>query len=385
MMTLLVRDDQDVLDANLRYHLAQGVDLVIATDHGSVDGSRDVLEEHRRQGHLVLLEEHEADFHSARWRTRMARMAASEFDADWVITPDPDEFLWPASGTLREVFSAIEPPFSLLSMPRTEFLPSTNDAGFFADRMIVRESTASGGAKVAHRGVENIQVSTGSHWAAAGDSPIRPRRTYSNLTEVPYWPVRIFHFRFRSYAQFERGVRIRLGTTFEGRHEAALLGLAKSVGVTQEEIISAYREGNLAEVYQEKIVAKPKKIASGIQDGTFVVDRRFQQLFSDDATSTGSLARPSREHRRRDTDSPSLPYLGWPTDEAAQIQRAMAADLAARFRRLELRRTNLETRPAAIDRSLWRQARHRLAATLGPKCRRSRHLRSLTRVLTRHR
>ena len=35
VMTLLVRNEVDVIRANLEYHLAQGVDFVIVTDHGS--------------------------------------------------------------------------------------------------------------------------------------------------------------------------------------------------------------------------------------------------------------------------------------------------------------------------------------------------------------
>jgi hypothetical protein len=35
VMTLLVRDEQDILADNLDFHLAQGVDEVIVTDNGS--------------------------------------------------------------------------------------------------------------------------------------------------------------------------------------------------------------------------------------------------------------------------------------------------------------------------------------------------------------
>lgn len=35
VMTLLVRNEADVIETNLEYHLAQGVDFVIVTDHGS--------------------------------------------------------------------------------------------------------------------------------------------------------------------------------------------------------------------------------------------------------------------------------------------------------------------------------------------------------------
>ena len=43
VMTLVVRDEVDIVEAWLAYHLARGVDLVIATDHRSIDGTTDIL------------------------------------------------------------------------------------------------------------------------------------------------------------------------------------------------------------------------------------------------------------------------------------------------------------------------------------------------------
>ena len=43
-MTLPVRDEADIVDCNLAYHLARGVDAVIVTDHRSQDGTRERLE-----------------------------------------------------------------------------------------------------------------------------------------------------------------------------------------------------------------------------------------------------------------------------------------------------------------------------------------------------
>ena len=41
--TLVVRDEEDILEANLEYHFAQGVDLAIVTDHGSRDATPEIL------------------------------------------------------------------------------------------------------------------------------------------------------------------------------------------------------------------------------------------------------------------------------------------------------------------------------------------------------
>ena len=50
VLTLLVRDEADIVESCIRYHLERGVDLVLATDHRSVDGTTDILRGYERDG-----------------------------------------------------------------------------------------------------------------------------------------------------------------------------------------------------------------------------------------------------------------------------------------------------------------------------------------------
>ena len=43
VLTMVVRDEEDILDAQLTFHLNAGVDFILVTDHRSVDGTRDIL------------------------------------------------------------------------------------------------------------------------------------------------------------------------------------------------------------------------------------------------------------------------------------------------------------------------------------------------------
>ena len=69
VLTLLCRDEADILESMLRFHLAHGVDRIIATDNGSVDGSLEILQRFERRGQLTLLQEAEQthDPHHGRW------------------------------------------------------------------------------------------------------------------------------------------------------------------------------------------------------------------------------------------------------------------------------------------------------------------------------
>ena len=68
----------------------------------------------------------------------MARLAATEFGADWVINSDADEFWWPRGGTLKEVLETIPERFGVVRGCWRHFLPRPEDGQFFAERMTIR-------------------------------------------------------------------------------------------------------------------------------------------------------------------------------------------------------------------------------------------------------
>jgi hypothetical protein len=50
VLTILVRDEVDVIETTIDYHLAQGVDTIIATDNRSRDGTRQILGRYAKFG-----------------------------------------------------------------------------------------------------------------------------------------------------------------------------------------------------------------------------------------------------------------------------------------------------------------------------------------------
>ncbi len=76
VMTLLARDEIDIVDSWLAFHLNAGVDFVIATDNRSQDGTTEMLEEYARSGQVHLIREPGEDLRQDEWVTRMARLAA---------------------------------------------------------------------------------------------------------------------------------------------------------------------------------------------------------------------------------------------------------------------------------------------------------------------
>jgi len=100
-MTLYVRDEEDIIQYNLDFHLGKGVDFIIATDNGSKDKTRDILMEYAQKGVLHLIDEKVHDHNQKDCVNRMARIAREQYGADIVFHCDADEFWYPRSGDLK--------------------------------------------------------------------------------------------------------------------------------------------------------------------------------------------------------------------------------------------------------------------------------------------
>jgi glycosyltransferase involved in cell wall biosynthesis len=264
VQTLVVRDEADIVDAQLSYHLNAGVDFVIASDHASRDGTTEILESYARDGVLRRIPV-TGDMHDGPWRTRMARLAATEHGADWVINTDADEFWMPRAGALKEVFAAVREPWGVVFALSRHFVPRPAELNF-AERMTVRVSPSVAindptspyrpHLKAAHRADAWITISHGAHSAFS-----RRWRALHN-----WHPADVLHFPFRSMAQWEsKGVRRARGDSPLGQYVTALL---------------ASERGRAADRYRA-LVVDDAVLERGCADGSLTVDVRLRDTLRD--------------------------------------------------------------------------------------------------------
>jgi hypothetical protein len=272
IMTLLVRNNEDVISANIDFHLAMGVDHIIATDNGSEDASVDILRDYEHKGVLTLSFEPADDYDSSVWVTRMARAAAAKWRATWVINNDADEFWWPLGGNLKAALDTIPIEEQAVVAPRFNFVAVEPAAEMFYQSMVFREARSVNAVgkplppKVCHRGSVDVVVGPGSHnvrWKGTPEAPmISPAR-----------PIEILHFPLRSYSQFE--TKIRLGGAALERNEK----LPKGVGGTWRHLYRLYLEGGLPAYYQTQAVDRDQAEAN-VRSGQLIRDTRLADWFS---------------------------------------------------------------------------------------------------------
>lgn len=262
-MTLLVRDEVDIIEANLAFHLARGVDRVLVTDHRSVDGTSDVLARFARSGRVHVHREEAERIEQAEWTTRMVRRAFEEFGADWVLASDADEFWWPAGGSLEAILMTVPPRVGAIRIIQRTLLPRVERTGAFAERMTVRLSAPSPVvdpgtpfkpvSKIAVRGSSSVVMRTGNHEAAGFDGAM-----------LDGWPgIEILHLPLRSAEQCSR--------KYANTSEAWERNLRSDVA--RARMLSAEERGS---EFWDRVALDDAIVGRGLSQGTLVVDTRLR-------------------------------------------------------------------------------------------------------------
>lgn len=194
--TLLVRDEIDVLAANLEHHFAAGVDAFVVTDNGSVDGTRELLADYADRAPVTVIDEPAHTYRQSEWVTRMARYATEKLSADWLVNLDADEFTWtvrsvdagepvldePADVDLARFFAALPDDRDACRIRRDNLVGELTAPGSWPQRLVWRDTLALSergtriGDKTAHRADPTVVVHQGNH-AVSGDRSFAPEPT----------------------------------------------------------------------------------------------------------------------------------------------------------------------------------------------------------------
>jgi Glycosyl transferase family 2 len=344
VMTLIARDEADIIDAQIAFHLNAGVDFVIAIDNDSQDGTTDILESYERDGYLHLIRD-DREIQQGEWVTGIARLAATNFDADWVINSDVDGFWWPRGGTLKEIFDAVPRSFGCVRAMVRNFAPRPDGEGFFAEQMTVRvcnpgtqsNSPYSPRFQTAHRADPNVVVNTGNHHAFGRG--LRPL--------LGWYPIDMLHFPIRSQRQCERKyLRWWEVVSRSGELPSPLWTAARD----------AHLRDRMHEFYESHLV-RDDDLARGLATGTLAIDTRVRDVLR--------TLRAVESHGPRSfaiaSKAPSLSFADNSIDEHYLSELAVLED-SSQFARAQRRVEALERRLAAAQTSVAPRIGRRLRA-----------------------
>jgi hypothetical protein len=320
-VTLMVRDEADIIQQWLDYHVAQGIDLLLVTDNGSVDGTKEILDAFAAAApiEVVLLSDPVHRKQQSTTVTAMARAAYTEHDATWVINADADEFLIPKdrSLTLHDVFDRLDPVINAFVVPVVNMIGRMANSGAGLDRLVWRDERtaeelhevgliAHPSGNAIHVGHPEVSVVQGNHLVTipAGEAPDESLA------------LEVLHYPWRSWRQYEHRVE-NTGRAYEANPD-----MHPSPNHHGMRDYRRLLDGTLRYYYSLRHVADADAVA-----GHFTRDDSLREFFGAHGLSTGS-------------------------DSDVVVRPAEAAKLNAVGRALVARDRLIEDQESALERSL---------------------------------
>lgn len=212
-VTLMVRDEADVIPAWLDHHVAQGFDVFVITDNGSVDGTTELLSAFAERDDVVVDLRHDPVHRKQQGTvvTGMARDAASRHHADWVVNADADEFLLPVDRSLRvrHVFERLDPAIGAFTVPVVNLTGRLAESGSGVERLHWRDGRSAEQlheigllgqptSNAVHVGTPDVTVVQGNHQVSVANGAPVPDEL----------ALEVLHLPWRSWKQYEHRVDV---------------------------------------------------------------------------------------------------------------------------------------------------------------------------------
>lgn len=217
IMTLVVKNEEDIIEQNIKFHYAMGVDGFIVVDHNSTDRTGSILRRLVDEG--VVLEvikktsiKHE---HSV-WVDEMIRLAKIKYKADWIINADADEFFYSQDLNIKESLCRY-PKVNAFKVESNFVFPDESEnflynpyfnknplKDFELDMLGIRSEyseyfslkVARTCPKIIHKTKGYVKIESGNH------------RVYmKNLCLAPTNDIVLYHYHIASYARYEDKAR----------------------------------------------------------------------------------------------------------------------------------------------------------------------------------
>lgn len=254
-MTLLVKNEIDIIVDNIKYHTRKGIDGFVIMDNGSTDGTLEALQELSLDCEMLIVKNPDGIYQQSKWMTQLAKIAKNTLKADFVISNDADEF-WMVDKGLSYA-DVMRKGDSVVTVKRVNsvftediFLPdySYKDARYCikqplqysTDDQLNNKNICMQLVPISPKVVVNpkglIRIKGGNHRA----KHLNPfgKRLENNIT--------VIHFPIRSYAGFLSNIENR----------SRLLEKGASMGYHYKRWVEFYRKGELEEEFKRMAIKK---------------------------------------------------------------------------------------------------------------------------------
>jgi len=268
-MVILVKNEEDIIEKNIRFHSAIGVDNFVVMDNNSDDNTRDILDKLSKEFEITIIDE-KSPYSQSKFMTKLNRIAKQKYNPDWIINNDADEFWIPQTNkSLKDILNF---KGGVLQIQRSNMVLYDGLENWWESEYRVANQILS------REDYENTNIVLGRAGRKVIINPHGYYKTNSgnhSAEHIAFWKkqelkdIHIYHYPIRSYEQFEKSIANR----------AKLLKVGAKMGSQYKKWAKLYEEGKLKQEF-EKMVFNEEKLKCLQEVNIIKKDTKARELFS---------------------------------------------------------------------------------------------------------
>jgi hypothetical protein len=280
-MTILVKNEMDIIEKNIRYHAKKGVESFVVMDNNSTDGTREVLENLKKEFEITIIDE-KGTYSQAKWMTRLTHIARKKYNPSWLIPNDADEFWW-SEDTLKKALKKAKK--AVLTVDRFNFLlyeglnswqeseiRVENPIFYRKNTQLSQENISIVLTKISPKVIIKpfglLWIRGGNHKALHLMDFRDYFRHYDKIKR--FEEIKVFHYPIRSFEQFKKNIENR----------KKLLSKGAKMGPHYRRWVKLLDEGKLEEEFYNNLVFKQNEIEVLKKFGVVIEDKRMKNCLN---------------------------------------------------------------------------------------------------------
>lgn len=251
IMTIVVRNEDSIIEKHIRFHKEMGIDGFIVTSHNSNDRTNEILEKLKQEGLVLDIIYKKTPEHQHHiWVNDMIKLAKRKYKTDWIINADADEFYYSKDLNLKKSileYNTINP--NVLIVDSTFLFPDDREDFLNCPYFITKPFQEFEAEMLNIKQNNNMQLFIGSQGCTKVIHKIKGyKKIYDGNHSVKMYrqkqiyPTNIilYHFHIKNYYEYERKVL----RWIDSAHY-----MPQGVGEHMKRMIMLYKENKLKEQY----------------------------------------------------------------------------------------------------------------------------------------
>ena len=210
-----VRNEEDLIDFNITYHLDLGFDYIFIANHCSTDKTNDILDSYKEDSRVIVINETDNVFDHAKIVNKLLKFANENYKIDWFAFLDVDEFFSIKEKNIHDFVARLDSrgiPYATIGWANALFDYTNSDytcspvnkidtLKFFYPWPEKKWQGYGHFRKTIVKNHENIEVVVGGHYVKTENNLSFFGKFDWNPFIVPFEDAKLLHFEFRDSAE----------------------------------------------------------------------------------------------------------------------------------------------------------------------------------------